>query len=299
MSILKTLFFCLFSMALSAQGPTNTNIYLFDLGVNAQRNYEVTNPRFLTNFNKYGYNNQPTFLKNDLMMITVQFPSEKQTDLYKLDLRNKIKTRFTATAESEYSPQLMPGVVGQPKQISCVRVSADGNAIQNLWQYPYDQSGDGNVMVPTINPIGYYAWSSINKLAAFIVGEPHSLVSVDRRNDETVAVTERIGRCLQAFSNGDVAFVHKVNDRTWLLKRLNMATFQPELITAIPVGVEDFVILTNGTIIMGNGSQLFKFNRLIDVEWKAFQDLSKFGIKKITRMAVSPHNGRIAIVSEK
>lgn len=299
MRFFTTLFYIFTASLLFAQGPTKTNVYLFDLSINKERSYDLTNPKFLTQFNQNGYNNQPGFIGNDQLMITVQFPGDSQTDLYKLDLRKWEKTRFTATAESEYSARLMPstGASSNNQHISCVRVETDGNATQVLWKYPLNQSDDGNRLLSDLTAIGYYDWSSRDKLAAFIVGEPHSLVAVDRRNDEVIKITENIGRCIQHFPNGDIAFVHKTSEDSWLLKRLNMATYEPELVTAMLDGAEDFVILRNGTVIMGKGSKLYKFNRLMDIEWKEIADLAHLGIKNISRMAVNVGEGRMAIVS--
>jgi hypothetical protein len=37
------------------------------------------NPQFLTGFNKLGYNNQPAFISNDELLITVGMNNESQT----------------------------------------------------------------------------------------------------------------------------------------------------------------------------------------------------------------------------
>ncbi len=293
------IFLTLFSWTLTAQAPPNTNIYLFDLIDTDSNSYKLAQPKFLTNFNASGYNNQPVFLGDDKMMLTVQVPGEKQTDFYHLDLTDKVKTRFTGTYESEYSSGLMPVSTIKDFHISCIRVATDENKTQYLWKYPVDRSSEGSAILEDLTGVGYYAWSSPRKVALFIVGEPHTLVAVDLKTNDQVTITANIGRCLRKFPNGDIAFVHMIDEKTWLLKRLNMSTYQPELVTAMLEGVEDFTLLKDGTVIMAKGSKIYKFNRNIDISWQEIADLSRFGLRNISRMAVNFTENKIALVNEK
>ena len=290
-----------FSGTLLAQAPPNTNVYLFDLITSNTDGYKLGQPKFLTNFNASGYNNQPVFINNDEMMLTVQVPGETQTDLYHLNLAERVKTRFTGTYESEYSAGLMPTLQDKTSspQISCVRVATDENKTQYLWQYPYDRSSEGSAILKNITEVGYYAWSSVKKVVLFIVGEPHTLVAVDLKTNDQVTITPNIGRCLRKFPNGDIAFVHMIDENTWLLKRLNMSTYQPELVTAMLEGVEDFALLKDGTVLMAQGSKVYKFNRNKDISWKEIADLSKYGLRNISRMAVNAAGNKVALVNER
>ena len=291
----------IFSWTLSAQAPPNTNVYLFDLMVTDSNDFKLTQPKFLTNFNASGYNNQPTFIDNEKIMLTVQAPGEQQTDLYHLDLTNKIKTRFTGTYESEYSAGFVPAFRAKmaSRQVSCVRVATDENKTQYLWQYPFDRSSEGSAILENLTGVGYYAWSNTKKLALFIVGEPHTLVAVDLKTNNQVTITSNIGRCLRKFPNGDIAFVHMIDEKTWLLKRLNMSTYQPELVTAMLEGVEDFTLLKDGTILIAKGSKIYKFNRKKDISWKEIANLSSLGLRNISRMSVNFAGNKLALVNER
>jgi hypothetical protein len=57
-----------------AQLPT-TNVYLFSIQRTGD-NFTFYNPRFLTGFNKYGYNNQPHFVSNNEIYLTVGLVGE-------------------------------------------------------------------------------------------------------------------------------------------------------------------------------------------------------------------------------
>jgi len=97
--------------------------------------------------------------------------------------------------------------------------------------------------------------------------------------------------------NGNLAFVHKMGDNSWLLKKLNVNSKRPELITAMINEKEDFAIMPDGTFIMGSGSKLYKFNQKKDNSWVEIADFKYYGINNITRLAI--RNGKqIAIVSK-
>jgi hypothetical protein len=72
----------------------------------------------------------------------------------------------------------------------------------------------------------------------------------------------------------------------------NSTTITPTL-----PGSEDYAWLSAGTIIMGSESTLYRF--VEGGEWEAVADLAEFGVRGITRVAVSVAGGRIAVVGER
>ncbi len=296
-SVISTLAFLLvFSLFAQAQKLPNTNVYLFNMIQESDSVFRFEKPLLLTGFNKDGYNNQPTFINNDEIYLTVQMADDTtQTDIYALNLRTKTKTRVTATADSEYSPQLMPGKNDEP-MFSCIRVEKDGNQTQRLWEFPLDRSTNGQPAFKSVKGVGYYAWLNSKKAAVFIVGDPHRLAIADKRKDNVTNITANIGRSLQRMPDGSLAFVHKLGENSWLLKNLNSESRRSNLITATPKGKEDFIVLGNGMIILGNGSKLFKFDPKKDNQWIEIADFKYYGITDITRMAF--RNGKLAIVSK-
>lgn len=303
---MRTFFLFLFSFLIltaesSAQELPNTNILLFDLNQKTDSVFQFSNPKFLTGFNENGYNNQPAFISDYELYLTAQFPEDtSQTDIYALDIKKNLLTRVTATVESEYSPTLVPGRGEQDGQafFSCVRVEVDEDGSQRLWKFPLDRSNNGQVVFNSISNIGYHFWLNYREVLLFIVGNPHHLVLANTRDQSQKNVISRIGRCLQEMPNGDIAFVHKVTENTWLLKRMHARTLSEELITAALPDSEDFAVLGDGTIIMASGTKLFKFNRALDISWLEIADLGYYGVKKISRIAVNRLQDRIAIVVE-
>lgn len=295
-----TFLLCFAVSNIYSQQLPNTNLYVFDLTASSDTTYALSNPKYLSNFNPYGYNNQPHFASNELLLLTVQFPQDTtQTDIYSLNLATRTKTRITATVESEYSPTLVP--MANPRDLphfSTIRVESDGNNTQRLWKFPLNLSNNGQPLMPSVTDVGYHCWINPRELALFIVGEPHQLATADVAREDLTNVTANIGRCIQKMPRGNVAFVHKISANSWLIKSFNNANYRPKLVTATLKGSEDFVVLADGTFIAGRGSKLYKFNKSRDIGWVEIADLSYYDITDITRLAVNLVNDKIAIISK-
>ncbi|NJL75964.1 MAG: hypothetical protein HC892_14025 [Saprospiraceae bacterium] len=285
----------LFANIVLAQVVTS-NIYLFDLKKVSDREFRFQNPRYLTAFNAKGYNNQPRFFNNSELYITVQTPQDKQVDIYLLDLARRSKYKVTETTESEYSPTLMPDL----SNFSAIRVEADGS--QRLWQFPLDRLSDGKPVLKYETKVGYHHWLNSRRVALFLVGEPNQLAIADVSTDQVRSIMSNVGRCFQTDpKTGNMAFVHKVTPRNWYIKQVNTyeTNTQSETVTTTLSGSEDFVILSDGTYLMGSGSKLFKYHPSFDNEkgWREIADFKFYGIRNITRLAISNDN-KLAIVNE-
>ena len=290
LTLLSALLLC----TVRAQKLDHHDILLFSLSKGADSLWKPLAPRFLTAFNPKGYNNQPAFFSSQELYLSVQAPETgEQTDLYLLDLLTRSRTRVTNTPTTpEYSPTLMPG----GRRFSAVRVDTDG--IQRLWSFPLDRSDNGRSELPNMAGVGYHCWLRDTVVALFIVGEdnsPHTLQVVGMRSKKPQRVAANIGRCLQSFPDGRLAFVQKPTDQTWYLKTYDWKTGKSDILVKMPVGSEDFTILTDGTLLTGQGAKLFQFKPGRETDWKEVADLSKFGVKSITRMAASK-DGKLAVV---
>ncbi len=289
-NLFTTLIFS-FLMSGVAQDIPVSDVYAFSMKKLDDTNYNFSNPRFLTNFNLDGYNNQPFFVKPNEIYLTVQFPDETQTDIFSLNLENNRLTQITATVESEYSPTLMP----TRNEFSSVRVEADGQNTQRLWKFPMDRSSKGEPVFASIPGVGYHHWINQYKAALFVVDQPNKLILANTLTGSNIQLMENVGRGMNRLPGDNLAFIHKLNDQTWILKELDTYTYRAtEIVKTLP-NSEDFLYLDDGTYIMGNGSKLYKFNKLSDQDWVEIADFRYYGIKNITRLALSS-NGTIAIV---
>ncbi len=289
---IRILFFFLFGFGvLSAQLP-NTDLYMFKLLNNGVK-ISLNSPVYLSGFNPDGYNNQPYFINPREVYITSNHYDKDFTDFMKLDILNNEYYRITATdSVSEYSPtpRALPGY------FSAVKVEKDGST-QSFWLYPKDHSNSGRRIFEDISNIGYHCWLSEQDVAMFLVSTPMKLAIGNLETEKVTTVLEDIGRCFQQDSNGDLLFVHKVTEDTWYIKSYNMEDRKATIITQTRPNSEDFALLSDGTIIMGEGSKLFSIHPSRDEYWQEIIDLAEFDIMNISRLAVS--RNRLILVNTK
>lgn len=273
-------FFFSFNISSAQDALPNTNVYMLDLEFRDTL-IKFGSPKFLTDFNRNGYNNQPAFLSNSELLMTVQMEGENQTDIYLFDLEKKTKLRMTKTAESEYSPKPAPGDL----YFSVVRVETDAEGSQRLWQYPLDRADSGRPVFRFLRGIGYYQWLDRFTVALFNVGNANNYLSIgNTRDGKTRQMAPNIGRCFQVSPNGRLAFIHKVTKDRWVIKALDKSTMKTdEIIRTVP-GSEDFAILQNGALIMGKGSRLYTYHPNRDSDWIEMVDLRNLGIYNISRI---------------
>lgn len=276
---------------LCAQLPS-TDIYLFDMAKNSQGQLIFLNPKLLNGDNIGGYNNQPNFIGNNIYLTTRTLSDTLQTDIYALDIDNYLKSKVTATKQSEYSPNPMP----DGKHFSVIRVQENGD--QLLWKYPIDRSNEGSAIFSNIKNVGYHFWLNDYTVALFLVGEngqPHKLVLGDTKTNTSKFIITSIGRGFQKLPNGNLAFIYKRFDNRWSIRELNRVNFRTRDLVLAKANSEDFVILKDGTILMGQENKLFKYNLNFDTYWVEVADFAKYGIYDITRLAVK--GGKLALIS--
>jgi hypothetical protein len=294
--IKTTALLLLLAHAAHAQRLEHHDVLLFGLRQNADSSWQLGAPRFLTQFNPRGYNNQPNFLSNNELYLTCQTPDDTtQTEIYALDLAAQTRAQVTATARTaEYSPTPMPG----GKRFSAVRVEEDG--AQRLWSFPLDRSDNGRPELPRITGVGYHCWLRDTLLALFIVGregQPHTLQVAGLRGQKTQRVASNIGRCLLKTGQQRLAFVQKATEQTWFLKTWDPASNLQEIVVKMPTGSEDFALLPDGSYLCGSAAKLFQYKPGRQADWREIANLGQYGIRKITRLSASK-DGKLAVVVE-
>lgn len=289
--ILSALFLSYFSVA--QKHPSN-HLFLFDLTQNGDT-YKVSNPKWLNQFNPNGYNNQPHFVSEDEVYISAQFPWDTtQTDIYSLNITTKEFFAITNTPESEYSPKRMPNGT----EFSVVRVDANADKTQRLWRYPLNRSNKGAEVFKYYQSVGYYHWCSPEQAMMFMVDKPKNYIQLTKVGSEnTTKFTYEPGRCFAATPNNRIAYIEKTNEDDWFIKTIDPNNLDSDTVVKTLNQSEDFVILQDGTYLMGKGSELYQFRPKKDSDWTQIADLRTYNIKKIERMAVNK-SGKLILVTK-
>ncbi len=238
-----------------------------------------------------GYDNQPAFTLDGKSILFTSQREGEQTEIYRYDLAARFTTRLTNTVESEYSPTVTP----DEKSFSVIRVEADKT--QRLWQFPL-AGGAPALVLTNIKPVGYHVWLDANTLALFVLGQPNTLQLVDVKTEKAEVLAQSIGRALHRVPGqvSQFSFVHKA-EKEWWVKAYDLKTRQTtNLIKTLP-GSEDCAWLPNGTLLMAQGSKLFKWQRGKDADWQLVADLEAAGVTSITRLAVNAKGDKLALVA--
>lgn len=283
--ILSLLIWICFQHAISAQAETE--IYLFDL---RQKDglYVLENPRNITSQNP-GYDNQPHFRPNGEKLL-YSSTRNGQTDVAELELREYSWAWITRTEGSEYSPTPIPG----SEDFSGIRLEKDGT--QLLWRYHYDLSKP-SVLVPGLK-VGYHCWFNENVVVAFVLGEPPTLQACYLKEGENRILQSNVGRSLHKIPGKPlVSYVSKEED-DWWIKSLDPVSGSTEKIAKTLKGAEDMAWTPDGTIFMGQDEKLFRYHPKKDRNWSVMASLKEYGLRGITRLAVSPLGNKIAVVVE-
>jgi len=273
-----------------AATPGFSDIFIVDVK-NEGGGMRFSQPVKITTF--AGYNNQPSFLPDGRGILYTSI-RDKRADIYRYDLRSGATSQITNTPESEYSPTLMP----DGRNISVVRVEANGT--QRLWKFPL-KGGEPSLILENIKPVGYHLWIDDHTLALFILGakgQPNTLQIVNVLTEKAEVVAENPGRILRLIPHQNrLSFVHKISDQEWIVKAFDLKTRKVATLIKTFPGVEDYAWTPAGILLMAKDVKLFKWNPTVDQDWQQIADFSQAGLKRITRITVSPKGDRVAMVA--
>jgi len=278
MKYFASLLFFLFSSSLILAQLPKTNIYLFNFKM-VDTKMVLNNGKYLSGFNPNGYNNQPSFISNDEILISSNHYDETQTDVIKLNLKLKKLTRVTATQQGEYSPTLLPN----RREFSVIR----------------EVLGKGKEALADENTVGYHSWINGSELATFLVGDPHKLVVHNLIDGTRKLIANRPGRSLIS-QDGVLLYVQKATADTWYIKVYDPLTGDSQIITKTVPGAEDMAMLSDGSIIMTSGSQLYMLSpdtlsMDAGTQWLKVADLSAYGLNNLSR--ISMRRNKIILVN--
>ena len=284
--------------AAEGQGVPSTDIHLVPL-TSRDGGISLGTPVNITA--RVGYDNQPSFTPDGRAILFTSIHADAQADIYRYDIATRRTTRVTSTAESEYSATVMPGGT----RMSVIRVEADST--QRLWSFDL-QGGDPRVVLDAIKPVGYHAWANDSTLALFVLGSPATLQVANARTGTARQVLAGIGRSINRVPGGEaISFVHKVGATEWWIKRLDARTDSTSVLVRTLEGSEDHAWLPDGSVLMARGDSLFRSLPLRsrgarsanagDTGWQPLFAFTDPGLRRISRLAVSPGGDYLAVVS--
>lgn len=280
----------LLAMALSsstlAQGLPATDLWLAKI-----ENGVPVKPVKISQRN--GYNNQPHFSDNgSVVYYTREMPGgdNAQTDIAAYDTNTSRTTMVNNTLESEYSPTPIPG------RHAVSVIQADLNQKQYLYAIDI-VSGNMQLLLPDVEPVGYHVWVNDRQVAMFILGDSFTLQIASLDTPGASQIADNIGRSLRLHpATGEILFVDK-NSEPWKIAAYKPETAGTRIVMPLFPGNEDFTIDAQGTYWTGNGSKLYQ-RKPTDKRWQLVADYSNAGVGKISRLAINLKAGQIALVSD-
>ena len=269
--------------AASAQAP-GTDVWLVPVDLDASPP-TLGEPRNLTD--RDGYDNQPYFEpEGNSLLYTSQ--RDGQTDIYKARLNVAPLEQLTDTDESEYSATVLPSGL----EFSAIRVEGDGT--QRLWAFRRDGSAP-RLLLESVAPVGYQAWTPSESLAVFVLGEPATLQVVDPSDGSAQIMAEDIGRSLHPLPDGSgFSFLHRI-DGTWRIRALDLASGNLSELGLPFEESQDMAWTPDGRIVMASGSRIAI--RSVEGAWQVIGELAGAGAIELTRIAVHPEGGFLAVVA--
>jgi hypothetical protein len=237
-----------------------------------------------------GYDNQPSFTPDGRAVLYTAIGGDGQADTWRVALPGGTPARLTNTAESEYSATVMP----DGRHFSVIRVEADST--QRLWKFPLDGSGVPTLVLEHVKPVGYHAWAGDHALALFVLGNPATLQLADDRTGNAVVVARDIGRALVKVAGRDaVTFVQQVPDSGAWIAELDVRTRTTRRLVQPPRGADYHAWTPGGALLTAAGPNVFV---RVDGRWDQVADFTRWGVRGISRLAVSPAGDWLAFVAE-
>jgi hypothetical protein len=297
--------------AAADEPPKDVAVFVAKLNVKAGTVSEVRNitPGKGSNF-------QPSFTSDGGAVL---FVSDRAgtANIYRHALASGETTAVTSTKESLYSPTVLPDGSG----FTAVRVvTADpyygAEAKEpSLWRF----SWDGKPLSPLVDTrrIGYYGWVGDQHLAMFLVDDvaernDHKAVLMNRATGKQTLLTNKPGKAFSRTPDGKrVIFVDQADPKRWVISAMGPDDSKPEVLVDTAAGKageaesdrsQYFVALPDGSMMMANGTRLFRWDGVKGHSFKPFADLGKLGgsIKNIatsrdgTQLAFSVLMDRVA-----
>ncbi len=236
-----------------------------------------------------GYDNQPSFTANGDGVFYTVIGTDGATDIWRIPLPPGKPRQMTATKESEYSATVTP----DGRFFSVIRVEADST--QRLWKFPLD-GGPPSLVLEQIKPVGYHVWGGAHTLVLYVLGAPAPTLRIaDDRTGTGEVVATNIGRTLAKVPGRDaVTFVQLAKDSTAWISELDLHSKAIRRVAPALEGGDYHVWTPKGVLLSAAGSRVYAW---IDGRWDTVADFGRWGVRGLSRLAVSPKGDWLAFVA--
>lgn len=236
-----------------------------------------------------GYDNQP-FFAPDGKSLYYTSGRDGQMDIYRYVFGARQSAAVTRTPESEYSPQLMP----DGRHLSVIRVERD--SAQRLWAFTLDGLAVKPVL-DSLKPIGYHIWLNTDTGFVFVLGSPATLQRALPSRQSAVIVARDIGRTLLRIPGRHAVSYLQRDSSGSRIRSLDPVSGAAADLAPLPGTSEFYAWTPQGELLSTRGNQLVRWNAA-GKQWDTVAQFSEAGHQRISRLAVSAHGDRIALVGE-
>jgi len=238
-----------------------------------------------------GYNNQPCFVNNDKeIYFTSDIESDTKTHICSYNLSKKEIKRLSITNTSEYSANKVPG----KDEFSVVMVEEDST--QRIWLFDVVKGSNKSCLSQQTDSVGYYTWLSKDSILYYKLTKPHSLHALNIKTNQDVWLCDNPTRSFKKVSA--TTFFHVIHEE----KQNEVYIYDIRIRKATLYGVDnvsanqDYIWHAALGLLKSEGTKLYRYSADTKV-WLELADFAAFGVKKLTRFAISANGKYIALVS--
>jgi hypothetical protein len=266
----------------------DTDIWLLDI-TTSNNSIALGNPINITK--RLGYDNQPMFSPDCRFVLYSSIRENGQSTIYKYDLISKTTSAQAAIAEAVYSPTFLE----DSQHFAVVMVEPDQR--QRLWKFAtYEEKP--NLWLSLIDSVGYFCVINKDSLVYVKITEPPTMYLANIGKQHSNKIANNVARGFAKSNSQQIYYLDKMNDTdNFIIRCVNNKAFNSTQDLTLPAQVQDFVLFQNRYFCFGLKSELWILD-MITKQKTMILDLSKHGIKQITRLAISPNNRQLAIVAE-
>ena len=268
---------------------SNTEVFVMDLEF-SKNGFNIES--FKNVSNNPEYDSQPFFIDNEQIVYARTY--DNLTDIAKYHLKNKSLINISETKiGGEYSPQKIPN----SDHYAAVRLDTTG--LQRLYKYN-SNTKQSSLFIENLQ-VAYYSFYDENRiLSSVLSGANLDLVysDVSKKSNDTLLI--KVGRSIHKVPNTiNTMSYTSVNDEGNMdIFQLDISTLESFFVCQLPIGIQDHIWLDEATLLIGSLDKIYLLDLFKNGDWKLVADLSKYNIKDITRLALSPDGSKLAMVAQ-